>query len=88
MFYSTYSFFYETAKTYRPYCTQNLTTLMDITAILRIRMHLQHSPCVFDSTSRDEDIQGSEGKIPQILNLDTGGGRSAHSYAVLHPAPT
>jgi hypothetical protein len=63
MFYSTYSFFCETAKTYGPYCTQNLATLMDITAILRIRMIIQHSPCVFDSTSRDE------GKIPQILKL-------------------
>jgi len=74
MFYSTYSFFCETAITYGPYCIQNLTTLMDITAILRIRTHLQHSPCVSNVTSRDEDIQGGEGKIPQILNLGTEGG--------------
>jgi hypothetical protein len=69
MFYSTYSFFCETAKTYGPYSTQNLTT-MDITAIIRIRMHLQHSVCVcvcVFETSSDEDIQGSEGKIPQTL---------------------
>jgi len=75
MCYSTYSFFCETAKTYGPYCTQNLMTLMDITAILRIKMHLQHSPRLFDSTSRDKDILGSEGKIPQMLKLGTGGGQ-------------
>ena len=46
---------------------------------------------MFDSTSRDEDIHGSEGKFHKFLTLARtrgGGGGAAHSYAVLPPLPT